>query len=169
MSYRVTVHPSLKSLLTSGVIFTWVFLSWAGPAMVGLWTQIRKGLPEFARAPRTIMAAGNHEAHRLVYVGAAVALWMGIETAVRLLVVPGVLRTGPPASVFMLFLLNVALAGGVAGFAAASWVGPLRSDYTRQLVQSRLHAARILLMYAFLLPCAAAIIAAGTLYLLFPD
>ena len=44
-------------------------------------------------------------------------------------------------------MLSLGLAYGALG-----WVGPLRSDYTHQLVRSRFHAFRIVVMYAILLP-----------------
>ena len=34
------------------------------------------------------------------------------------------------------------------------WVGPLRSDYTRQLIRSRIHLVRILIMYGLVAPFA---------------
>ncbi len=45
---------------------------------------------------------------------------------------------------------------------AAGWIGPLRSDYARQLVRSRLHATRIVVMYAAILPWAITVIITGT-------
>jgi hypothetical protein len=162
---RVLLDPSLKSFVPSGVAFLWVFFSWAGPAMVGLWTQIRKGLPDFARAPRTIMAAGNYEAHRLVYAGIVVACCMGADVVARVTVIPQVMRVNPAADVVLL-MMDMALQVVIIAFSAASWVGPLRSDYTRQLVRSRFHAARIVVMYALLLPCVMTMIVAGSIHLL---
>ncbi|UCC32740.1 MAG: hypothetical protein JSU86_10735 [Phycisphaerales bacterium] len=143
-SVRVLIEPSLDFLPLCGIIFAWVFFIWALPAMAGLWTQIRKGLPEFARAPRTILAASNYESHRLLYLGIVFAIWTVADAALRVSVFA---RT--PASLLVLWLLLV-LAVTVLG--AAGWTGPLRSDYTRQLVRSRRHAARIVVMYAVMLP-----------------
>ena len=39
----------------------------------------------------------------------------------------------------------------------ALWIGLLRSDFTKQIVRSRWHAARIVWMYAILLPAAFAL------------
>ena len=40
----------------------------------------------------------------------------------------------------------------IALLGVLNWVGPLRSDYTRQLIRSRFHAGRILLMYGVVFP-----------------
>jgi hypothetical protein len=119
-------------------------LSWAGPAGIGLWTQIRKGLPSFARAPRTIIAASMYESHRLVYV--ALLVWVG-------LLIDGLVRSQIASNTLeVCAFTTLALVGSLILFAASGWIGPLRSDYTRQLIRSRKHSARILAMYAIGLP-----------------
>lgn len=146
-SVCVVIKPSLDFVPLCGIIFAWVCFTWAVPAMVGLWTQIRKGLPEFARAPRTILAASNYESHRLVYLSLIVEIWMVVDTALRVTILPTTLMSLRLAwSVVLVLLLALQVVG------AAGWIGPLRSDYTRQLVRSRFHAARIVVMYAVILP-----------------
>ena len=125
----------------------WILLLWAGPAFVGLCTQIRKGLPKFARAPRTIIAAANYESHRLVYISLFIALCMGVELAVRRTVS---FSAGSWWIRYAVVLVCLGVAIGV--FGAAGWIGPLRSDYTKQLVRSRVHMIRIIIMYAIILP-----------------
>ncbi len=143
-SSRVEVEPSWAWIVPSVFLTFWVCMSWATPALVGIWTQIRKGLPEFARAPRTIVAAANLESHRTVYVAAAVALVCVAETAAR------VAWSGSNRAWYD--GVGLPMVFGVVLFAAAGWVGPLRSDYTRQLIRSPWHACRIVVMYAVVLP-----------------
>lgn len=152
-SSRIVIEPSLAFLPICGGIYLWVFLSWAGPALVGLWTQIRKGLPPFARAPRTIIAAANYEAHRVLYLGLVIEVWMLADAALRLTT----LVTSPAVVV----IVDLALMISVTLLGVAGWVGPVRSDYTRQLIRSRAHAVRIVLMYALALPWAMTCIIAG--------
>ncbi|UCC31888.1 MAG: hypothetical protein JSU86_06340, partial [Phycisphaerales bacterium] len=139
-------EPSLAFLDVCGVLFLWVFWIWAGPALVGLHTQIRTGLPKFARAPRTIIAASVYELHRLPYLAAVIAAWMVVEAAVRMAVLPWNTQL---VSILWLALPIIMVLYGVGG-----WIGPLRSDYTRQLVRSRVHAVRIVIMYVLVLPLA---------------
>ncbi len=158
-SVRPIWKPSFGSLWVAAAFLWWAIWTWVGPALVGLLTQIRKGLPDFARAPQTIMAAANYESHRLVYLSAVMGLGMATEVALRLGLVS--------ASVGGYHGAWTGLCALVVTFAALGWVGPLRSDYTRQLIRSRFHAARVVVMYAFFLPFAALIIAAFPLgYLL---
>ena len=143
-SYRVVVEPSMGFLSVAGPVLIWAFWLWACPAWVGLWTQIRKGLPAYAKAPRTIIAASNYEAHRMVYLACAIAAWLVIDVALRVTV----FRTSPVTWGMSTFSVGlVVYVYGVLG-----WVGPLRSDHTRQLVRSRWHAVRILVMYALICP-----------------
>ncbi len=131
-------------------IWVWIVATWAGPAAVGIWTQIRRGLPSFARAPRTILAASMYESHRLIYLALAILLWAGLEVLYRARLFDGTVLPFParipgflvPVSLFLLITL----------FGAAGWAGPVRSDYTRQLIRSRFHAGRIIVMYAIILP-----------------
>ncbi len=149
---HVDLEPSLVFLWPFAITYVLIFFLWAGPALVGLWTQIRKGLPEFARAPRTIIAASNYEAHRLMYLAAFALLWASVVVLTR----DGGC-SWPQSSPFRILLSYWALMLVLAILGAAGWVGPLRSDYTKQLVQSRLHAARVILMYAVALPALAAV------------
>lgn len=142
---RPSFKPAFQFIPACGTFFVWVFSIWAGPAMVGLWTQIRKGLPDFARPPRTILAASNYESHRLLYLSIGFAIWTVVDAALRVTVFAG----KSPVFLSMMWLLLVLT---VTAVGAAGWIGPLRSDYTRQLVRSRLHAARIVVMYAVILP-----------------
>jgi len=94
--------------------------------------------------PHTIIASSNYESHRLLYLSIVVAIWMVADAALRVTVFA---RSPMSLSVvWLLLVLTVTVLG------AAGWIGPLRSDYTRQLVRSRLHAARIVVMYAVILP-----------------
>ncbi|MCH8146990.1 MAG: hypothetical protein IH987_03225, partial [Planctomycetes bacterium] len=118
-------------------------LMWLCPSCIGLWTQIRKGLPAFAKAPRTILAAANLESHRVVYNAVLSAIWMLFDLMLRW-------RAGTYDDTY-----ETAFLASVSGFyliAATGWVGPLRSDYTGQLGWSRWHALRIILMYAIFAP-----------------
>jgi hypothetical protein len=140
-------------------LVSWAFWVWAAPTFIGIWTQIRKGLPRFARAPRTIIAAGNYESHRLLYVAVLIVLWMVLHTLLRT-AVPGVYLPFNAAGL-MSFLPYFCTGVGllcVAGIAAGGWIGPLRSDYTKQLIRSRWHAARVLIMYALVFPWIMAIL-----------
>jgi hypothetical protein len=139
-SARLTFTPSFNCLGIFFPVVVALLLVWVMPAQVGLWTQIRKGLPSFARAPRTIIVASCLEAHRLIYLSVLYAMWVLADMWVRTWILPWNDRCIP----YMIV--------GLVCFGAIGWVGPLRSDYTRQLVRSRIHALRILAMYAVLLP-----------------
>ncbi len=148
ISRRLVFAPSWHGAAWGAGLVFWVLLLWAGPALAGLYTQLRKGLPEFARAPRTIIAAANYESYRLVYVSVFITLCLGVEIAVRW----NVWFTS--AWQIQCYMLMACLLIAIGAFGAAGWIGPLRSDYTKQLVQSRLHATRIIVMYAIILPWA---------------
>lgn len=138
--YTVVRRPSIASVEYAAWGCVLGFWMWAAPALIGIWTQIRKGLPAFTRAPRTIIAAANYEAHRLCYFGLAFfGVWM-LELLMRLVIMR---RSGPLYEVLvpLPFILLVV-------YGALGWIGPLRSDYTRQLIRSRGHAVRIFVMYA---------------------
>jgi len=79
-------------------------------------------------------------------VAIGVAAWVGIDVFTRCCA-----GSGRPT-----LIASLVIAAGVVlvGFAVAGWIGPVRSDYTRQLVRSRWHATRIVLMYALGLPVA---------------
>lgn len=143
---RMFVQPSGFAFAFASLLLVWMLLVWAMPAWVGLYTQLRKGLPEFARAPRTILSAALYECHRLTYIAVFLTFALAVEVGVR--------------STFSFSLIWSAKYGLTVGgltiatllFGAAGWVGPLRSDYTYQLVRSRLHLIRIVAMYALALP-----------------
>jgi len=145
-----------KTLVVASICIVWMLLSWAGPALVGLATQLRKGLPSFARPPRTILGAACLESHRLLYVGAACALMIGfVEFALLSEILATPLSWPRRVSLLTLTGMVGALVFMIL-FAAAGWISPLRSDYTRQLIRSRFHAGRIILMYAVFFPAAIA-------------
>ena len=145
---RTPFEPGWSFIPIAGIIYLTLVLIWAVPATVGLWTQIRKGLPDFARAPRTIIAASLCEAHRVSYAAVCAAAFMGID-ALRRIYLPS---SGPTfVGAFLISAIAVLLTGTTAG-----WIGPIRSDYTRQLVRSRSHAIRIVAMYALVFPLAMA-------------
>lgn len=126
-----------------GCLSGWIILTWAFPAFAGLCTQIRSCLPDFARAPKTILAASNYESHRLIYGAALVVIALTAELATRMTAMKA------PATYAALSLGLVLL---IPIYAAAGWSGPLKSDYTQQLVRSPFHRRRILFLYAWFLP-----------------
>lgn len=135
---RIKFAPSISFVFPGIVAFVLACLVWLCPSCVGLWTQIRKGLPSFAKAPRTILAAANLESHRVMHNAFLVAMWMVIELLLRW-------SMGDTDAYDQALVASVA---GIYLIAALGWIGPLRSDYTRQLIRSRWHAARIIVMYA---------------------
>jgi len=128
----------------AGLVFLLACLIWLCPSGIGLWTQIRKGLPAFARAPRTILAATNLESHRVIYSAILAVVWMIIELILR-----WHMGNGNSLEDIGFTILSAAL---VYPLATLNWIGPLRSDFTGQLVRSRRHAIRVYLMYAFVAP-----------------
>ncbi len=151
-SRLVVCGPNWRALPVALVTLLWLALTWVGPVFVGLVTQIRKGLPKFARPPHTIIAAGAYESHRLIWAAASSALGLGLAGvlfALNARARSAFMTIGSiPVDVLMLF----GVGGGVVLYVALGWVAPLRSDWTRQLIQSRGHAVRIMVMYALLLP-----------------
>lgn len=148
VSTRVLFDPSIAALGRGLWYALWVVLVWAVPALIGICTQIRKGLPEFAKAPRTITAAANYEAHRVTYLAIILVIAMAVDTGLRVALAPSLtwpLGNQYDTCVTVLILL-------VLSFAMMSWIGPLRSDYTRQLIRSWFHGLRIILMYALFFP-----------------
>jgi len=155
---NLAVKASWKFIPECVVIIVFLIGSWLGPTSVGLITQIRKGLPAFAHAPRTILAAANLESHRLIYSACVVVGACTLERYFCLKLY---------ANRFALYEgLQTGMFWACLAFAAIGWIGPLRSDYTRQLVRSRLHAARILVMYALLFPFAVLGLAIGVMILI---
>lgn len=147
---RLTYHLSAAPAETTAMLWVTGVLFWAVPALIGICTQIRRGLPSFARAPRTIIAAANYEAHRVVYVNLAIVIAICAEISLRIFSMNGnahVYVLGGKAVFWMTFI-----------YASLSWTGAVRSDYTRQLIRSRGHAVRFILMYGFLFPLPLAVI-----------
>jgi len=129
-----------------------LLVTWLGPAGVGLCTQIRKGLPRFARAPATVVSGCNYEAHRLIYVAILVVLWVVVDVLIRRpLAQWGAGRVTPLVEI-VVTVSRIAAPVLIMLYGALGWVGALRSDFTRMLIQSRGHAVRIVLMYAIGLP-----------------
>ncbi len=149
-SKKWAFQPTLPAFTLASLALIWTLATWAGPATVGLWTQIRKGLPAFARAPRTIIAASGYESHRLLYLAPLVAAAFVADAAMR--------YNNTDRQTY--YSVITAFAATALVFSAAGWIGPLRTDYTHQLVRSWFHAARILVMYAVILPVVVLIIAA---------
>ena len=129
VSSRVAFAPSWYSMFHGTLIVMWVCLVWACPGLVGLWTQIRRGLPKFALARRTIISAANYESHRLLYVGVAVVVGLAVETAIRL---RGMGPFAAPGNAINYVTIVLALVVVVSGFGTAGWIGPLRSDFTKR-------------------------------------
>ena len=144
VSYRVLWNWSPRALWLGAAVFGWLFLVWAYVAQVGIWTQIRQGLPDFAHPPRTIVAAANLQSCKIVLLAAGILLGCGVEVASRWSC-NGQASPG--------YRLAVCAVGGALVLAAGTaWAGALRSDFTRQLIRSPIHAGRIILMYAVVLP-----------------
>jgi len=157
---RIVVHPRADVLLYFGPhILLLIMLIWAYPATVGLFTQIRKGLPPFAMARRTIVSAANYESHQMIYMAILAGILIAGLGAARL----NGCFDGPWVREQ---LSMTALYGCIGLFGMARWIGPVRSDYTRQLIQSQFHAARIVVLYALILPWATTL-AAVLFYQLF--
>lgn len=146
VSRVVTCKPDQRALPVALGLTFWLALTWIGPLFVGLVTQIRRGLPEFARPPLTITAAGAYESHRLIWAGAASALALIMGALVFAYAAPTNFRSIPGDLTLLAIPVVTVL------FVAIGWVAPLRSDYTKQLIRSRGHAARIVVMYALLFP-----------------
>ena len=146
---KTRLEVSLESLLFSFGLYVWAISVWACPSHIGIWTQIRKGLPEFAKAPRTIIAASNYEAHRLTYLAIVMVAGMACDAGVRITLYSGGWSWARHQTAEMCFLV---LSVSVVAFAVLEWIGPIRSDYTRQLIRSWFHGLRILLMYALFFP-----------------
>ena len=144
-TFRITWVRSADGVWYGVIAFAWLVVVWGFVAQVGLWTQIRRGLPEFARLPHTIVAAANLQSCKLAFLAGFVAAAVAAELPLRYACLTGHHSHAYDLALCGLFAI-VALA------AAVSWVGALRSDYTHQLIRSRLHAARIILMYAVVLP-----------------
>jgi hypothetical protein len=120
-------------------VWGWYLLTWLAPAQIGIWTQIRRGMPDFARPPRTIIAAANWQAIAMLKLVGVLFVLLAIETALRRCVTQW----------YRDYAAAVAMAGVAVLLSAAvfTWDGALRSDFTRQLVRSRLHLMRIHAMY----------------------
>ncbi len=146
---KVRLEPSFEGLLFTFVLYVWAIFVWACPSLIGIWTQIRKGLPEFAKAPRTIIAASNYEAHRLTYLAIVMVAGMACDAGVRITLCSGGWSWARHQTGEKCFLV---LSVAVVAFAVLGWIGPIRSDYTRQLIRSWFHGMRILLMYALFFP-----------------
>lgn len=137
----------------------WIILIWAVPTFVGICTQIRRGLPAFARAPRTITAAANYESHRLIYLSLLMLIFLAVEAALRwyTIIADGMTlnplaKIGMPSAWMVILATTMGMQGLISLFGACGWIGPFRSDYTRQLIRSRFHVFRMIVMYALLLP-----------------
>lgn len=144
--FDLQVAPPAFALFLAGLaVFTW-----RSPAALGLRTQLRKGLPDYARPQYTIVCAAAYESHRAVYTAVMAAVLMGLETAVR--VGLQTQRAGPAAHFWVYVVVHELLFWGVLLFGGSAWIGPLRSDYTKQLIRSRRHAARIIVMYGIFFP-----------------
>jgi len=141
---RLAWYWSPRGLGVGASVFAWMVLVWAYVAQVGLWTQIRRGLPSFARPQSTIIAASNLQSCKLVFLAVLVVLGSVVEVASRRVC------GGRNSSDYAVALWGIGAALAIA--ATTMWIGALRSDFTHQLVRSRLHAFRIVLLYALVFP-----------------
>ncbi len=147
-STQLVYAPTWHALLYACGFISWLILQWGFPTFVGLITQLRKGLPEFARPQRTVIAACMYESHRTVYSAIVIAWLLSIEVATRYFA----LSASTPLSMTYFASTLILIVVSFISFGAFGWIGPLRSDYTKQLVQSRWHQIRIILMYAIGFP-----------------
>ncbi len=151
-SWRHSVHfayvPSWHAYAYALGFISWLVLSWGIPTFVGLITQLRKGMPDFARPQRTVLAACMYESHRLVYSACVIALLLPVEFVARY----SILGRPTPSSVVFFISYILILIVTVINFGGLGWMGPLSSDYTKQLVRSRWHRSRIIIMYAIGFP-----------------
>jgi len=143
-STRAAFRPSLSFVRPCSILFVLIVSLWACPAAAGIWTQIRKGLPAFARAPRTIIVASFYESHRVVYLSLLLCAYLAVDVLLRYQAYLGKPFSGAGGWLLATLALTI--------FGCCGWIGPLRSDYTKQLVRSRWHLIRILLMYGIFLP-----------------
>ncbi|MBN1511729.1 MAG: hypothetical protein JXB13_06920 [Phycisphaerae bacterium] len=137
-------HWTSLELWFAGAIATWACCLWASIAMVGLWTQIRRRMKTIGRAWKTIIAASCTESCKLVYLAGVIAIAAAVDAGLRITVLPG------NAALYEAFVRVMVL--GVVCIGVLGWIGPLRSDYTGQLIRSRVHLVRILIMYAVVFP-----------------
>ncbi|MCP4593872.1 MAG: hypothetical protein GY842_24320 [bacterium] len=133
-----------QALWWAAGVFGWLVLVWAYMTYIGLCTQIRRGLPSFARPPRSIIAAANLQSCKLVLLAVLVVCGGAVELAARWVC------DGQPTRGCSL-VLDAVLAVLVTA-ASTMWIGALASDFTHQLVRSRVHIVRLLVMYAVLFP-----------------
>ncbi len=146
---RLRFEPSWTFLSFCCPIVAWALAAWAGPGLIGLRFRMRRRLPDFARVPRTIIAAANYEAHRLIHMAILVGIGMGIEVFLRYEFLTDSFRSSLPPEYRLGRDLAVV---GVAVLTAAGWIGSLLSDRTRQLVRSPWHATGIIVVYGVVLP-----------------
>jgi hypothetical protein len=139
--------PDRPLLATATLLALLPITLWLVPAGLGIWTQIRRGLPKFAQAPETIFAASFYESHRMVYLMLLLVGTLSLEMALRFQIL-----VRNPMSPWAGLRTEFAHIVFLAAFGAAGWVGPLRSDYTKQLIRSSWHAVRIIAMYVVFTP-----------------
>ena len=139
-TFEFSTRALAGSLAVSGLMVG----LWLIPASVGLSTQIRKSLPSFARPPRTIWAACLYESHRIIYAALVAVVLLAADAFIRC---KGWTLMSQ-STIFIWIIVSVV----VAFLGMLGWIGPLRSDYTNQLIRSRKHGIRILLMYGLIFP-----------------
>jgi cytochrome c-type biogenesis protein CcmH/NrfF len=134
------------------ICFTWLVpvMAWCLPGWVGLWTQHRRRMPQYAKPAHTVLAATNYEVYRLWYTSGAIVLFLALDVLGRADWAVSLREAEWITAVLtILYCLPAALA-------MLGWIGPLRSDDTGQLILSRGHALRIFTMYVVPLPVIAA-------------
>ena len=86
---------------------------------------------------------------------AVVGLWAILDVVRRTVIIPteypGFVHAGGITVLWICFSV----------FGMLGWIGPIRSDYTRQLIRSRWHGIRIVIMYALLFPWVMTVVSMG--------
>lgn len=118
------------------------------PGLLGIATQIRKGLPDYATPRRSVWSALLLETQILWHFAVAFLLFTAVEVALRHTAYFNFRLGSFRAELYLI----VGAAFGLQLYAAALWIGPVRSDFTHQLIRSRRHAVRIVAMYAVVFP-----------------
>lgn len=130
------------------IIAAFLLVSLLLPGLLGIATQIRKGLPDYASPRRSVWSALLLETQLLWHFAIAFLLFAGVEVALR-----HTAYLNFRGGLFQReILLILAASISLQLYAAALWIGPVRSDFTNQLIRSRRHAARIVVMYALVFP-----------------
>jgi hypothetical protein len=143
-SRTIEFLPGSGAVTLSLVAWLWMVYLWASVAVIGLWTQIRPGVPWFAKSGRTVVSASCLESCKLVYLAGLVGLAAGAECVMRL----ALFDVNSNVYGHIVFGLIIV----VIGTGVSSWSGALRSDVTGFLIRNTERAFAILFVYALIMP-----------------